>query len=119
MRAAREAQKTRAREKDAEEESRGHWTTKKRDDMTDRDWRIFREDFEIYIKVGRAGTAERSFPLWRGSSACTCAASRKRVALPEESLVQLLAFSLRSISFGLQQRWFESLADSGTVPSNA
>ncbi|AFZ81122.1 DEAD box ATP-dependent RNA helicase family member protein [Theileria equi strain WA] len=30
-----------------------HWTQKKREDMTDRDWRIFREDFDIYIRGGR------------------------------------------------------------------
>ncbi|UKJ89557.2 DEAD-box family helicase [Theileria orientalis] len=30
-----------------------HWTQKKRSEMTDRDWRIFREDFDIYIKGGR------------------------------------------------------------------
>ncbi|CAD2098980.1 ATP-dependent RNA helicase DDX23, putative [Plasmodium vinckei lentum] len=29
-----------------------HWSEKKREDMTDRDWRIFREDNEIYIKGG-------------------------------------------------------------------
>ncbi|XP_952934.1 DEAD-family helicase, putative [Theileria annulata] len=30
-----------------------HWTKKKLSEMTERDWRIFREDFEIYIKGGR------------------------------------------------------------------
>ncbi|SBS84396.1 ATP-dependent RNA helicase DDX23, putative [Plasmodium ovale] len=29
-----------------------HWSEKKREEMTDRDWRIFREDNEIYIKGG-------------------------------------------------------------------
>eukprot|EP00375_Theileria_parva_P001229 XP_763900.1 small nuclear ribonucleoprotein [Theileria parva strain Muguga] len=39
-----------------EEESEvlsNHWTKKKLSEMTERDWRIFREDFEIYIKGGR------------------------------------------------------------------
>ncbi|PFH35485.1 DEAD-family helicase [Besnoitia besnoiti] len=53
VRAARDAQITRAREKEDAEDKRGHWTTKKREEMNDRDWRIFREDFEIYIKGGR------------------------------------------------------------------
>ncbi|SBT71691.1 ATP-dependent RNA helicase DDX23, putative [Plasmodium malariae] len=29
-----------------------HWSEKSREEMTDRDWRIFREDNEIYIKGG-------------------------------------------------------------------
>ncbi|ETW50793.1 hypothetical protein PFMALIP_01150 [Plasmodium falciparum MaliPS096_E11] len=29
-----------------------HWSQKSREEMTDRDWRIFREDNEIYIKGG-------------------------------------------------------------------
>lgn len=33
--------------------NRKHWTEKGRCEMTERDWRIFREDFEIYIKGGR------------------------------------------------------------------
>jgi len=30
-----------------------HWTKKKEKDMTDRDWRIFREDNNIIIKGGK------------------------------------------------------------------
>ncbi|CAJ1381166.1 unnamed protein product [Effrenium voratum] len=30
-----------------------HWTEKPVDDMTTRDWRIFREDFQIFIRGGR------------------------------------------------------------------
>ena len=32
----------------------GHWTSKKLEDMTDRDWRIFKEDFDIRVRGGRA-----------------------------------------------------------------
>ncbi|CBZ50214.1 dead-box helicase family protein, related [Neospora caninum Liverpool] len=53
VRAARDAQASRVREKENAEDNRGHWTTKKREEMNERDWRIFREDFEIYIKGGR------------------------------------------------------------------
>ncbi len=35
-----------------------HWSEKELKDMTDRDWRIFREDFDIRIQGGRA-----TFPL--------------------------------------------------------
>jgi ATP-dependent RNA helicase DDX23/PRP28 len=31
-----------------------HWTEKRLEEMTDRDWRIFREDFDIRIQGGRA-----------------------------------------------------------------
>ena len=31
-----------------------HWSTKSLEEMTDRDWRIFREDFDIRIQGGRA-----------------------------------------------------------------
>ena len=35
-----------------------HWTEKKRSDMTERDWRIFREDFSISYKgVSASATA--------------------------------------------------------------
>lgn len=30
-----------------------HWSQKSLDEMTERDWRIFREDFNIAIKGGR------------------------------------------------------------------
>ena len=30
-----------------------HWSEKRLEDMTDRDWRIFREDFDIRIQGGR------------------------------------------------------------------
>ncbi|XP_053992989.1 uncharacterized protein LOC128884032 [Hylaeus volcanicus] len=43
----------RARDLDANDPNRKHWTEKSCDEMTDRDWRIFREDYEIYIKGGR------------------------------------------------------------------
>mmetsp|Transcript_16321 Transcript_16321/g.39113 ORF Transcript_16321/g.39113 Transcript_16321/m.39113 type:complete len:722 (-) Transcript_16321:859-3024(-) len=38
-----------------------HWTEKKREEMNDRDWRIFREDFEIYIKGGRVPAPIRTW----------------------------------------------------------
>lgn len=31
-----------------------HWSEKRLEDMTDRDWRIFREDFDIRVQGGRA-----------------------------------------------------------------
>ena len=41
-----------------------HWSDKPLDQMTDRDWRIFREDFNISTKGGRIPNPMRS---WRES----------------------------------------------------
>ena len=38
-----------------------HWTQKGMDDMTERDWRIFREDYNIAIKGGRIPSPLRSW----------------------------------------------------------
>eukprot|EP00919_Chromeraceae_sp_WS-2016_P034813 GHVR01082481.1.p1 GENE.GHVR01082481.1~~GHVR01082481.1.p1 ORF type:complete len:573 (+),score=141.76 GHVR01082481.1:490-2208(+) len=39
----------------------GHWTTKKLEEMSERDWRIFREDFSIYIKGGKVPAPMRTW----------------------------------------------------------
>ena len=36
-----------------------HWTQKKLEEMTDRDWRIFREDYNIAVKGGNIPTPIR------------------------------------------------------------
>jgi ATP-dependent RNA helicase DDX23/PRP28 len=38
-----------------------HWTEKSLEDMSERDWRIFREDYDIRIKGGRATNPIRSW----------------------------------------------------------
>lgn len=42
-----------------------HWSQKKLDEMTDRDWRIFREDYSITTKGGKIPNPVRS---WKDSS---------------------------------------------------
>uniref|UniRef100_A0A4W3GKL5 PRP28/DDX23-like helical domain-containing protein n=1 Tax=Callorhinchus milii TaxID=7868 RepID=A0A4W3GKL5_CALMI len=42
-----------------------HWSQKKLDEMTERDWRIFREDYSITTKGGRIPNPIRS---WKDSS---------------------------------------------------
>ncbi|KAK2198233.1 bifunctional P-loop containing nucleoside triphosphate hydrolase/Helicase [Babesia duncani] len=42
-----------------------HWSKKNLEDMTDRDWRICREDFDIYVKGGKVPPPIRS---WHESS---------------------------------------------------
>ena len=34
-------------------EDANHWSSKEPEELTERDWRIFREDHEIIIKGGR------------------------------------------------------------------
>ena len=38
-----------------------HWSEKKREEMTERDWRIFREDFNIAYKGGQSGLPIRNW----------------------------------------------------------
>jgi ATP-dependent RNA helicase DDX23/PRP28 len=38
-----------------------HWSEKQRTEMTDRDWKIFREDFEITIRGGRVPPPMRTW----------------------------------------------------------
>jgi ATP-dependent RNA helicase DDX23/PRP28 len=42
-----------------------HWSEKSLDDMNERDWRIFREDYNISIKGGRIPNPYRS---WKDSN---------------------------------------------------
>jgi ATP-dependent RNA helicase DDX23/PRP28 len=42
-----------------------HWSEKKVDEMTERDWRIFREDYNISTKGGNIPTPVRS---WKEAS---------------------------------------------------
>ena len=41
-----------------------HWTDKKREDMTERDWRIFREDFSIAYKGAALGATALPLRNW-------------------------------------------------------
>jgi len=45
----------------AKHEDKVHWTDKTTQEMTARDWKIFREDFEIYIKGGRVPPPMRTW----------------------------------------------------------
>ena len=43
-----------------------HWSHKKKEDMTERDWRIFREDFDIRVKGGKSAYPLRNWEDLRG-----------------------------------------------------
>uniref|UniRef100_A0A3Q3WMI1 Probable ATP-dependent RNA helicase DDX23 n=1 Tax=Mola mola TaxID=94237 RepID=A0A3Q3WMI1_MOLML len=44
-----------------------HWSQKKLDEMTDRDWRIFREDYSITTKGGKIPNPIRNWKDWKFS----------------------------------------------------
>ena len=50
----RQLQEIRSQDKLEEKRMGSHWTDKSLEQMTERDWRIFREDFDIRIQGGRA-----------------------------------------------------------------
>lgn len=49
-----------------ETEAMGDWKTKPFEKMTDRDWRIFREDHQIYIRGGKAPNPVRDWTELEG-----------------------------------------------------
>jgi hypothetical protein len=49
-----------------------HWSEKRLEDMTERDWRIFREDFDIRSRGGRCATRARA-PCCCCCGLCFCA----------------------------------------------
>lgn len=85
-----------------------HWSEKALGDMRERDWRIFREDFDITIKGGRA-----PHPLRKWSEA---------VGLPDAvfQAIQELGFErpspiqMQSIPIGLERRDIIGIAETGS-----
>ncbi|XP_059478818.1 probable ATP-dependent RNA helicase DDX23 [Neocloeon triangulifer] len=84
-----------------------HWTDKARDEMTERDWRIFREDYSITIKGGRIPNPIRG---WRESG------------VPEEILDIIdevgykdpTPIQRQAIPIGLQNRDIIGVAETGS-----
>ncbi|KAJ8635320.1 hypothetical protein MRB53_009587 [Persea americana] len=49
-----------------------HWSDKNVDDMTDRDWHIFMEDFKISYKCKARSRIPRPQPLWSWAESMLC-----------------------------------------------
>ncbi|KAK3732822.1 hypothetical protein QZH41_017722 [Actinostola sp. cb2023] len=98
--------KVKAKEKKAAHDDR-HWVKKKLEEMTERDWRIFREDFNISTKGGRIPNPIRN---WRESS------------IPTEMLdiVDKLGYAdptpiqRQAIPIGMQNRDIIGVAETGS-----
>lgn len=84
-----------------------HWTEKKLEDMSERDWRIFREDFNISYKGSRIPRPMRSWAESKLSSELLKAVDRAGYKTP--SPIQMAAIPL-----GLQQRDVIGVAETGS-----
>mmetsp|Transcript_3510 Transcript_3510/g.7284 ORF Transcript_3510/g.7284 Transcript_3510/m.7284 type:complete len:582 (+) Transcript_3510:24-1769(+) len=94
------------------EEHSQRWTDKELDKMTDRDWRIFREDFEINVKGGRTPLPIRN---WKESGLHPNLLRGVRAANYEKPL----AIQMQAIPVGLAMRDLIALAPPGTGKSAA
>ncbi|KAK9052653.1 hypothetical protein SSX86_029283 [Deinandra increscens subsp. villosa] len=84
-----------------------HWSEKKLEEMTERDWRIFREDFNISYKGSKIPRPMRSWIESRLSSELLKAVERAGYKTP--SPIQMAAIPL-----GLQQRDVIGVAETGS-----
>ncbi|WCJ44197.1 Pre-mRNA-splicing ATP-dependent RNA helicase prp28 [Euphorbia peplus] len=84
-----------------------HWSDKKLDEMTERDWRIFREDFNISYKGSKIPRPMRS---WVESKLTTeLLKAVERAGYKKPSPIQMAAIPL-----GLQQRDVIGIAETGS-----
>ncbi|XWS13304.1 hypothetical protein CRYUN_Cryun36dG0025900 [Craigia yunnanensis] len=84
-----------------------HWSEKKLEDMTERDWRIFREDFNISYKGSKIPRPMRSWSESKLSGELLKAV--ERVGYKKPSPIQMAAIPL-----GLQQRDVIGIAETGS-----
>ncbi|MFS8030838.1 putative RNA helicase [Helianthus anomalus] len=79
-----------------------HWSEKKLDEMTERDWRMFREDFDISYKGTKTPRPMRSWVKSKLSSELLKAVERAGYKTP--SPIQMAAIPLRHWCC---RNWFE------------
>ncbi len=84
-----------------------HWSAKALDEMTDRDWRIVREDFDIYVKGPRVPFPARNWGEMQLPSAVRDAIQRAGYARPS-------AIQMQAIPVGLQMRDIIGVAETGS-----
>lgn len=83
-----------------------HWSEKERDEMTERDWRIFREDYNITIKGGKIPNPIRNWP--ESGFPKDILDIIEKVGYKEPTPIQRQA-----ISIGLQNRDIIGVAETG------
>ncbi|KAM7260042.1 hypothetical protein ACFE04_015783 [Oxalis oulophora] len=84
-----------------------HWSQKELDEMTERDWRIFREDFNISYKGSKIPRPMRNWAESRLTAELMKAV--ERVGYKKPSPIQMAAIPL-----GLQQRDVIGIAETGS-----
>ncbi|KAJ7540411.1 hypothetical protein O6H91_10G013600 [Diphasiastrum complanatum] len=84
-----------------------HWSEKKVDEMTERDWRIFREDFNISYKGSRIPRPMRNWE--EGSLSSELLKAVYKAGYKKPSPIQMAAIPL-----GLQQRDVIGIAETGS-----
>lgn len=89
-----------------------HWKDKKLNEMTERDWRIFREDHDIIIKGGRVPNPIRT---WEESNLPDFILN----AIKNAGYKKPSAIQLQAISIGLERRDMIGLAPTGSGKSAA
>ncbi|TDH71795.1 hypothetical protein CCR75_009008 [Bremia lactucae] len=86
-----------------------HWSEKSLDEMKERDWRIFREDFDITLKGGRA-----PHPLRKWSEANKMLPDAVFKAIQEMGFERPSPIQMQAIPVGLQKRDIIGIAETGS-----
>ncbi|KAL0586546.1 hypothetical protein ABG067_003720 [Albugo candida] len=85
-----------------------HWSEKSLEEMKERDWRIFREDFDITIKGGRASHPLRN---WKEASILPEALFQ---AIQEMGFERPSPIQMQAIPIGLAKRDIIGIAETGS-----
>ena len=85
-----------------------HWSDKKLEDMTERDWRIFREDFNISYKGGKLPLPMRA---WKE---CTSLPQEILRAIAQVGYEKASPIQMASIPIGLLKRDVIGIAETGS-----
>ncbi|EEY70514.1 DEAD/DEAH box RNA helicase, putative [Phytophthora infestans T30-4] len=86
-----------------------HWSEKSLDEMKERDWRIFREDFDITLKGGRA-----PHPLRKWSEAGKMLPDAVYKAIKDLGFERPSPIQMQAIPIGLQKRDIIGIAETGS-----
>jgi ATP-dependent RNA helicase DDX23/PRP28 len=93
-----------------------HWREKTRDEMTERDWRIFREDFDIRIQAGMIDKA--CFPL-RSWDECSIPPQVMKAVLGDLKWTEPSPIQRAAIPIGMHARDVIGIAETGSGKTGA
>jgi ATP-dependent RNA helicase DDX23/PRP28 len=90
-----------------------HWSEKERSDMTERDWRIFREDFNISFK-GVASMADSLLPIRNWKEVRSRLEDDVFKAIQDAGYKKPSPIQMAAIPIGLEQRDVVGIAETGS-----